>query len=95
MLKLKVVRGDRGNNDCILITLDGCLEQLRHSTLIGHRELIIEKAKKFMKDMYPVDTPDFTFSIGWLGKFKARYEIKISGVLERVDLLKWRAWRTN
>ncbi|GKG54246.1 hypothetical protein Tco_0557769, partial [Tanacetum coccineum] len=23
-------------------------------------ELIIEKAKKFMKDMYPVDTPDFT-----------------------------------
>ncbi|GJS49718.1 putative reverse transcriptase domain-containing protein [Tanacetum coccineum] len=26
-------------------------------------ELIIEKAKKFMKDMYPVDTPDFTFSI--------------------------------
>ncbi|GJX71359.1 CENP-B homolog protein 2-like protein [Tanacetum coccineum] len=39
-------------------------------------ELIIEKAKKFMKDMYPVDTPDFTFSIGWLGKFKARYGIK-------------------
>ncbi|GKB61902.1 hypothetical protein Tco_0918088, partial [Tanacetum coccineum] len=22
-------------------------------------ELIIEKAKKFMKDMYPADTPDF------------------------------------
>ncbi|GJV49007.1 CENP-B homolog protein 2-like protein [Tanacetum coccineum] len=41
-----------------------------------HSELIIEKAKKFMKDMYPVDTPDFTFSIGWLGKFKARYGIK-------------------
>ncbi|GKG46923.1 CENP-B homolog protein 2-like protein, partial [Tanacetum coccineum] len=36
----------------------------------------IEKAKKFMKDMYPVDTPDFTFSIGWLEKFKARYGIK-------------------
>ncbi|GKF89016.1 CENP-B homolog protein 2-like protein [Tanacetum coccineum] len=39
-------------------------------------ELIIEKAKKFIKDMYPADTPYFTFSIGWLGKFKARYGIK-------------------
>ena len=39
-------------------------------------ELIIEKAKKLMKVIYPVDTPDFTFSIGWLGKFKARYGIK-------------------
>ncbi|KAL8475162.1 hypothetical protein ACS0TY_031550 [Phlomoides rotata] len=39
-------------------------------------ELIIEKAKKFMKDMYPVDTLDFNFSIGRLGKFKARYGIK-------------------
>ncbi|XP_071740908.1 uncharacterized protein [Rutidosis leptorrhynchoides] len=39
-------------------------------------ELIIEKAKNFMKDMYPVDTQDFTFSIGWVGKFKARYGIK-------------------
>ncbi|GKF99070.1 CENP-B homolog protein 2-like protein, partial [Tanacetum coccineum] len=38
--------------------------------------MVVEKAKKFMKDMYPVDTPDFTFSIGWLGKFKARYGIK-------------------
>ncbi|GJV32292.1 hypothetical protein Tco_1392692 [Tanacetum coccineum] len=37
MLKLKVIRGDRGNNDCIIVTLGGCLEQLRHSTLIGHR----------------------------------------------------------
>ncbi|GJS90171.1 hypothetical protein Tco_0173460 [Tanacetum coccineum] len=36
--------------------------------------------------MYPVRgfTPDFTFSIGWLGKFKEDIGIKISGVLERV-----------
>ncbi|GJT53664.1 hypothetical protein Tco_0988718 [Tanacetum coccineum] len=37
MFKLKVVRVDHGNNDCILITLGGCMEQLRHSTIIGHR----------------------------------------------------------
>ncbi|GJX25097.1 CENP-B homolog protein 2-like protein [Tanacetum coccineum] len=51
---------------------------LEYLSLLRKRrcELIIEKAKKFMKDMYPVDTPDFTFSIGWLGKFKARYGIK-------------------
>lgn len=50
------------------------LQYQEHVNMTG--ELIIEKAKKFMKDMYPVDTPDFTFSIGWLGKFKARYGIK-------------------
>ncbi|KAL6523115.1 hypothetical protein OROHE_016410 [Orobanche hederae] len=50
------------------------LQYQEHVNMTG--ELIIAKAKKFMKDMYPVDTPDFTFSIGWLGKFKARYGIK-------------------
>nr|GEU49770.1 hypothetical protein [Tanacetum cinerariifolium] len=50
------------------------LQYQEHVNMTG--ELIIEKAKKFMKDMYPVDTPDFTFSIGWLGKFKARCGIK-------------------
>ncbi|GJV75706.1 CENP-B homolog protein 2-like protein [Tanacetum coccineum] len=39
------------------------LQYQEHVNMTG--ELIIEKAKKFMKDMYPVDTPDFTFSIGW------------------------------
>ncbi|GKD96476.1 CENP-B homolog protein 2-like protein, partial [Tanacetum coccineum] len=38
------------------------LQYQEHVNMIG--ELIIEKAKKFMKDIYPVDTPDFTFSIG-------------------------------
>ncbi|XP_076903200.1 CENP-B homolog protein 2-like [Bidens hawaiensis] len=50
------------------------LQYQEHVNMTG--ELIIEKAKKFMKDMYPVDTSDFTFSIGWLRKFKARYGIK-------------------
>ena len=40
------------------------------------RELISETAKKFMEEMFPVDTQDFTFVIGLLGKFKARYGIK-------------------
>ncbi|XP_076944819.1 CENP-B homolog protein 2-like [Bidens hawaiensis] len=51
------------------------LQYQEHVNMTG--ELIIEKAKKFMKDMYLVDTPYFTFSIGWLGKFKAIYGIKI------------------
>nr|GEV48667.1 reverse transcriptase domain-containing protein [Tanacetum cinerariifolium] len=37
MLKLKVISSDCWNNNCILVTLDGCLEQLIYSTLIGHR----------------------------------------------------------
>nr|GFA52520.1 hypothetical protein [Tanacetum cinerariifolium] len=37
VLKLKVISSDCWNNNCILITLGGCLEQLSHSTLIGHR----------------------------------------------------------
>ncbi|GJV98028.1 CENP-B homolog protein 2-like protein [Tanacetum coccineum] len=37
------------------------LQYQEHVNMTG--ELIIEKAKKFMKDMYPVDTPYFTFSI--------------------------------
>ncbi|GJU07967.1 hypothetical protein Tco_0226452 [Tanacetum coccineum] len=43
---------------------------------MGHSNYGLQKGEKVMKDMYPVDTPDFTFSIGWLGKFKARYGIK-------------------
>ncbi|XP_047321006.1 jerky protein homolog [Impatiens glandulifera] len=41
-----------------------------------HSNYGLQKEKKFMKDMYLVDAPYFTFSIGWLGKFKARYGIK-------------------
>lgn len=37
------------------------LQYQEHVNITG--ELITEKAKKFMKDMYPVDTPEFTFSI--------------------------------
>ncbi|GJW82962.1 hypothetical protein Tco_0156107 [Tanacetum coccineum] len=37
MLDLKVIRGDFRNNYRILVTLGGCFEQLRHSTIISHR----------------------------------------------------------
>nr|GEV28487.1 hypothetical protein [Tanacetum cinerariifolium] len=37
MLQLKIVSSNCWNNNCILVTLGGCLEQLGHSTLIGHR----------------------------------------------------------
>nr|GEV11386.1 reverse transcriptase domain-containing protein [Tanacetum cinerariifolium] len=36
MLELKFISSDCWNNNCILVTLGGCLEQLSHSTLIGH-----------------------------------------------------------
>ncbi|GKA79474.1 CENP-B homolog protein 2-like protein [Tanacetum coccineum] len=36
----------------------------------------IEYSEKFMKGYLSVATPALTFSIGWLGKFKARYGIK-------------------
>ncbi|GJW79214.1 CENP-B homolog protein 2-like protein [Tanacetum coccineum] len=38
------------------------LQYQEHVNMTG--ELIIEKAKKFMKDMYPVDTPDFFLGMG-------------------------------
>nr|GEW88630.1 reverse transcriptase domain-containing protein [Tanacetum cinerariifolium] len=37
MLELKVVSSNCWNDNCILVTLSGCLEKLSHSTLIGHR----------------------------------------------------------
>nr|GFC21005.1 hypothetical protein [Tanacetum cinerariifolium] len=37
MLELKVVSSNYWNDNCILVTLGGFLEQLSHSTLIGHR----------------------------------------------------------
>ncbi|GJX93573.1 CENP-B homolog protein 2-like protein [Tanacetum coccineum] len=51
------------------------------------RLTIIEKAKKFMKDVrIPVeDSPDFTFFYWVAGKFKARYGIKISGLFFRLQ----------
>ena len=39
-------------------------------------ELITKKAKEFLKKMYPVDTPEFHFSHGWLEHFKSRHGIK-------------------
>ncbi|KAL5153433.1 ARS-binding protein 1 [Glycine soja] len=40
------------------------------------RELILQKARDTMKLVYPHDDSDFNFSIGWLGKFKHRHDIK-------------------
>nr|GFA92811.1 hypothetical protein [Tanacetum cinerariifolium] len=37
MLELKIISSECWNNNCILITLGGCLEQLSHSMLIGLR----------------------------------------------------------
>nr|GEV33752.1 hypothetical protein [Tanacetum cinerariifolium] len=42
MLELKVISSNCWNNNCILVTLGGCLEQLSHSTLIGHHEVGFE-----------------------------------------------------
>ncbi|KAH1256564.1 CENP-B 2 [Glycine max] len=39
-------------------------------------ELILQKARDTMKLVYPHDDSDFSFSIGWLGKFKHRHGIK-------------------
>uniref|UniRef100_A0A8C0Z9I1 CENP-B homolog protein 2-like n=1 Tax=Cyanistes caeruleus TaxID=156563 RepID=A0A8C0Z9I1_CYACU len=39
-------------------------------------ELIVTKGKEFLKKMYPIDTPDFHFSQGWLERFKSRHGIK-------------------
>ncbi|XP_022019750.1 CENP-B homolog protein 2-like [Helianthus annuus] len=52
------------------------LQEWVHSNYGLQKNLSMNGFFNIMKDMYPVDTPYFTFSIGWLGKFKARYGIK-------------------
>nr|GEY73720.1 hypothetical protein [Tanacetum cinerariifolium] len=37
VLELKIVGINFGNNDCVLVTLGGCLEQFRHSSIISHQ----------------------------------------------------------
>nr|GEW83407.1 reverse transcriptase domain-containing protein [Tanacetum cinerariifolium] len=46
MLELKVISSNCWNNNYILVTLGGCLEQLSHSTLIGHRNYGRRKINK-------------------------------------------------
>ncbi|GJU09624.1 retrovirus-related pol polyprotein from transposon TNT 1-94 [Tanacetum coccineum] len=43
VLKLKVVRGDFGHNDGILVTLGGCFEQLSHKSGIIHLGVVEDK----------------------------------------------------
>ncbi|GJW29568.1 hypothetical protein Tco_0046443 [Tanacetum coccineum] len=68
------------------IQLSGSLEYL-HCSERGRCELIIEKAKKFMKDMYPVDTPDLLFLLVGLESSKQDMELKISGVLDESGIV--------
>ncbi|GJV90590.1 putative ribonuclease H-like domain-containing protein [Tanacetum coccineum] len=72
MFKLKVVCGDCGNNDCILVSLGGDLEQLCHSTLIGHRNPL---------------TPRADISFAGLDEYAIRNKIIESKTLETTETL--------
>nr|GFA06750.1 reverse transcriptase domain-containing protein [Tanacetum cinerariifolium] len=92
MLQLKIVSSNCWNNNCIIVTHDGCLEQLGHSTLIGHRNSGRRKIVKIKEPKLDRQEPDKLV----VGKPEVDKQILILGYgrkTRRSDLIRHH-WRT-